>query len=94
MIPRWFLRSRFWFTNLFLDEYMTKEAMTIMSTIVIMHVPMYIWGMFCNREGEVHFSHVNYMNVYGPRRNRLTHSLLFEEFEMKVEQWRELAKSS
>ena len=27
---------------------------------------------------------------YGPRRNRLTHSMLFEEFEMVVEKWQDL----
>lgn len=94
MIPKWLLRSKFWFINLFMDEYMTRDAMGIMSAVLVMHIPLYIWGLFLNRESEIHFSHVNYLNTYGPRRNRLAHSLIFEEFEMKVEEWRELEKSS
>jgi hypothetical protein len=84
------LRSRFWYTNLMMDEYMTRDAMAIGLVTLLMHVPGYIWGRFVNREVEILHSHINYQNEYGPRRNRLTHSLLFEEFEMQVEQWRKL----
>ena len=48
------------------------------------------WGIHINREIEVNYSHKNYQHEYGPRRNRLTHSLVFEEFEMAVERWQEL----
>jgi len=27
---------------------------------------------------------------YGPRRNRIAHSMLFEEFEMVMENWQKL----
>ncbi|OMJ72562.1 hypothetical protein SteCoe_18706 [Stentor coeruleus] len=90
MIPRWFLRSRFWFINLLLDEYVSRDAMAILGATLIMHVPMYFWGMFVNRETEIYHSHINYQNEYAPRRNRLAHSLIFEEFEMQVEQWKGL----
>jgi hypothetical protein len=30
------------------------------------------------------------MLEFGPRRNRLTHSLLFEEFEVVLEEWQKL----
>ena len=90
MIPKWFLRSKFWFVNLFMDEYMTRDAMAIMMATLIMHVPMYFWGIFVNRESEIYNSHINYQIEYGPRRNRLAHSMIFEEFEMHVEKWREL----
>ena len=43
-----------------------------------------------NRELEVHASHKNYMDEYLPRRNRLTHSMLFEEFETYLERWEAL----
>lgn len=43
-----------------------------------------------NREIEANYSHKNYFVEWGPRRNRLTHSLLFEEFEMVVERWQDL----
>ena len=48
------------------------------------------WGIHLNREIEVNYSHRNYQLEYGPRRNRLTHSLLFEEFEVVMEEWQTL----
>jgi len=45
-----------------------------------------------NREIEVTHSHTNYVHEYMPRRNRLTHSLLFEEFETVLENWQALDK--
>lgn len=89
MIPRWFLRSRFWFVNLFMDEYLSRDGMAIMFATLTMVVPAYFWGIHINREGEIHSSHVNYQVEYGTRRNRLAHSLIFEEFELQVEKWRQ-----
>lgn len=48
------------------------------------------WGIHINREIEVHAAHKNYFIEYGPRRNRLTHSMVFEEFEMVLERWQDL----
>ena len=44
-----------------------------------------------NRAIETNYAHKNYVTDYLPRRNRLTHSLLFEEFEMLVEKWQDLS---
>ena len=46
--------------------------------------------MHFNREMEVNASHKNYSLEYGPRRLRLAHSMLFEEFELIMEQWQSL----
>ena len=94
MIPKWFLRSKFWFVNLFMDEYMTRDAMAIMMATFVLHVPMYFWGILVNREIEIYNSHIIYQVDYAPRRNRLTHSLIFEEFETQVEKWRSLQAST
>lgn len=48
------------------------------------------WGIHINREIEVGFSHRNYVIEYLPRRNRLMHSMLFEEFEILVHKWQDL----
>ena len=93
MIPKWFLRSRVWFVNMFMDEYLTREPMNFMLGLVIMHVPLYIWGLHVNREAEIQSSHVNYMVEYGPRRNRLAHSLIFEEFDMHLDAWKAMEKA-
>ena len=49
-------------------------------------------GISLNRAVEEGSSHKNYFIEYHPRRNRLTHSLIFEEFEMVVEDWDKLEK--
>ena len=36
------------------------------------------YGIHLNRACEVNFSHKNYEMEWGPRRNRLTHSMSFE----------------
>ena len=41
---------------------------------------------------EVNAAHKNYALEYGPRRLRLTHSMLFEEFEVVLEKWEQLEK--
>lgn len=92
MIPKWFLRSRFWFINLYLDEYISRDSMAILMATLVMQVPVYLWGLHCNRESEITMAHTNYSRTYAPRRNRLAHSMVFEEFELHTEAWRELAK--
>lgn len=66
--------------------------MAMMIGILMLHLPVYLWGIHVNREYEIQNSHVNYMLEFGPRRNRLAHSLIFEEFEMQLEQWKEIEK--
>lgn len=53
-------------------------------------LPHYWWGVHINREVETIHSHNIYEENYGPRRNRLTHSLLFEQFEVFLENWEKL----
>jgi hypothetical protein len=46
--------------------------------------------MHVNRAIEENSAHKMYFIEYGPRRNRLTHSMVFEEFEMVLEKWMDL----
>lgn len=48
------------------------------------------YGIHFNRKMEESNAHRNYYVEFGPRRNRLTHSLLFEEFEVILEKWQDL----
>ena len=82
-----------WFVNMFMDEYMTREPMNIMIGMMIMQFPLYLWGLHINREAEIQNSHVNYMIEYGPRRERLAHSLIFEEFDLHLDTWKALEKA-
>jgi hypothetical protein len=47
-------------------------------------------GIAINRSVEEFSSHKNYFIESHPRRNRLTHNLIYEEFEMVVESWSNL----
>lgn len=49
-------------------------------------------GISINRAVEEGSAHKNYFVEYHPRRNRLAHSLIFEEFEMVVEDWDKLER--
>jgi hypothetical protein len=49
-------------------------------------------GISINRAVEEGSAHKNYFIEYHPRRNRLAHSLIFEEFEMVVEDWHSLER--
>ena len=49
-------------------------------------------GISLNRAVEEHNAHKMYFIENNPRRNRLTHSMIFEEFEMVVENWDKLEK--
>lgn len=48
------------------------------------------YGVLLNRKIEESYAHKIYTYEYGPRRNRLTHSMVFEEFEMVLENWQDL----
>ena len=85
-----FQRNRFWWYRSLYDDYMTREFRVAFGIAGFIYLPFYWWGVHFNREIEVHASHKNYMNEFLPRRNRLTHSMLFEEFEMCLERWLKL----
>lgn len=58
--------------------------------LVLPHRPR--TGIAINRAVEEGSAHKNYFIEYHPRRNRLTHSLIFEEFEMVLEDWQRLER--
>jgi hypothetical protein len=49
-------------------------------------------GVAINRSVEEFSSHKNYFIENHPRRNRLTHNLIYEEFEMVLEDWVKLER--
>ena len=76
------MRNRYWWYRSLYDDYLTREMRYSLFTAALISMPYYWWGVRVNRETEVAFAHINYENTYGPRRNRLTHSMLFEQFEI------------
>ena len=87
-----FYRNRFWYYRSLYDDYMLREFRMSFLAGSVLWLPFYWWGVHYNREYEVMMSRKNYLHEYGPKRNRLTHSLLFEQFEIYKEKWEELEK--
>lgn len=83
-------RNRFWWFRSMYDEYTLREVRISLLIGSVIWLPNYFWGIHINREVEVNESHHNYMDQYLPLRNRLTHSMLFEQFEMHLEEWRRI----
>jgi len=94
------MRNRFWWYRSLYDEYIGREMrMAFVRSLVLINVkglaavlwiPHYVYGVHLNRMIERNAAHKNYQLEWGPRRNRLTHSLIFEEFEVILENWQEL----
>ena len=87
-------RNRFWYYRSLYDDYMFREMRATFFIAGLLWLPFYYWGIHVNRELEVYVSHKNYQIEWGPRRSRLTHSLLFEQFEMDLERWKYLQDKS
>jgi hypothetical protein len=83
-------RNRHWYYRSLYDDYAMREIRYAIGLTGVVWVPHYLWGVHFNRLYEEHHSHVNYVIEYMPRRNRLTHSLLFEQFEVLVEKYQDL----
>ena len=83
-------RNRYWWYKSMYDDYMMREFRLAFGIAGLIYLPFYWWGVHLNRELEVNQSHENYSKEYLPRRNRLTHSMLFERFEMDLERWSSL----
>mmetsp|Transcript_34918 Transcript_34918/g.31444 ORF Transcript_34918/g.31444 Transcript_34918/m.31444 type:complete len:117 (-) Transcript_34918:201-551(-) len=83
-------RNRHWYYRTLFDDYYGREARFSMMIAGFIWIPHYCYGIHLNREVEVNYAHKVYHLEYGPRRNRLCHSLCFEEFDMVLEKWMDL----
>lgn len=72
------------------DEYLLRDVRRTILLASVIYLPAYWWGIHMNRALEIDESHAYYIKNYGPKRLRLTHSLLFEEFEMHLEEWKKM----
>lgn len=84
------MRNRFWWYRSLYDDYMTREFRVAFFLSGFIYLPMYWWGIHVNREIETKIARKNYTRDYLPKRNRLTHSMLFEDFEITLEKWMNL----
>ena len=80
-----FTRNRAWWHTAIWDEYGQRHMYFAMFPTFILMIPMYWYGTFINRDLVHNFASKMYTLEYENRRNRLTHNMIMEHFEMHVE---------
>ena len=83
-------RNRWWWYRSMYYDYLLREIRLTCGIASVIWLPMYWWGIHLNREFDILQTRKNYLMEFGPLRNRLCHSMLFEEFDMSVDKWLEL----
>lgn len=80
-----FTRNRAWWHTVIWDEYGQRhQYLAIFPTFLVL-MPMYHYGSSLNRSLEQTFAAKMYLLDYENKRNRLTHDMIMEHFEMHVE---------
>ena len=85
----YFTRNRAWVYIAFYDEYVGRSIHTACGLSIAIFMPLYFYGMRLNRTVENNFNHMMYHWQYADKRNRLTHNLIMEHFEMHKEKLEE-----
>ena len=86
----WLTRTRAWVYIAFYDEYVGRSINTCAGLSVLFFIPMYMYGMHVNRIVDRNSNHLMYNWQYFDKRNRLTHNLIMEHFEVHKEQLEDL----
>ena len=81
----WLTRTRAWVYIAFYDEYVGRHINTAAGLSVLFFIPMYMYGMHVNRIVDRNANHMMYNWQYFDKRNRLTHNLMMEHFEVHKE---------
>jgi len=80
-----FTRNRAWWHTAIWDEYGQRHQYIAIFPTFLALVPMYHYGSCINRELEQTFAAKMYLLDYENKRNRLTHDMIMEHFEMHIE---------
>jgi len=80
-----FTRNRAWWHTAIWDEYGQRHQYLAIFPTFLALFPMYHYGSCLNRELEQTFAAKMYLLDYENKRNRLTHDMIMEHFEMHVE---------
>ena len=83
-------RSRAWVYIAFYDEYVGKNINLAAGLSLIWILPMYWYGIHCNRVKELNSNMYYYAWRTVDKRNRLVHNMCMEHFEVHVEQLQDL----
>ena len=86
----WLTRTRAWVYIAFYDEYVGRHINTSAGLSLAFFIPLYIYGIHVNRIAEQNANHYFYNWAYFDKRNRLTHNLIMEHFEMHKEMFEDV----
>ncbi len=86
----WLTRTRAWVYIAFYDEYVGRHINTSCGLALVFVVGLYVYGIQVNRLAEMNANHMMYNWQYFDKRNRLTHNLIMEHFEVHKEQMENL----
>ena len=86
----WLTRTRAWVYIAFYDEYVGRHINTCAGLSMLFFIPTYMYGMHVNRVIDRNANHMLYNWHYFDKRNRLTHNLIMEHFEVHKEQLEDL----
>ena len=86
----WLTRTRAWVYIAFYDEYVGRHINTCAGLSVLFFIPMYLYGIHVNRIVDRNANHMYYHWQYFDKRNRLTHNLIMEHFEVHKENLEDL----
>ena len=82
----WITRSRAWVYIAFYDEYVGRTINTSAGLSLLFFIPSYLYGQTISRLVEREGANLAYYDDYFEKRLRLTHNLIFEHFDVHVEQ--------
>ena len=86
----WLTRTRAWVYIAFYDEYVGRHIHTCAGLSVLFFTPLYLYGIHVNRVVDRNANHMLYNWQYFDKRNRMTHNLIMEHFEVHKEQLEDL----
>ena len=86
----WLTRTRAWVYIAFYDEYVGRHIHTCAGLSLMFFIPSYLYGLHVNRIADRNSNHMYYNWQYFDKRNRLTHNLVMEHFEVHKEQLEDL----
>lgn len=81
-----FTRNRAWWHTAIWDEYNQRHQYLMIIPTFALLIPYYWHGTFINRDLEQSYAAKMYQLDYENKRNRLTHNLIMEHFEIHTEQ--------
>ena len=86
----WITRTRAWVYIAFYDEYVGRHINTSAGLSLMFFIPLYLYGIHVNRLCEMNANTILYNWQFFDKRNRMTHNMIMEHFEVHKEMTEDL----